>query len=448
MSTIKRQVTKSATNQWETISVELVRLHLDLENYRHEPVENEESAVKQLYTHEKLEELARDIVEHGAISPLDRIGVIPMQRNPGHFIAVEGNRRLCALLLLNDPDRAPTPQGRTLMRELAKQITLPTRIDVVNFGTKEHAKHWVDLRHLGPQDGQGLRKWNANQKERAASEGGANQLALAILDRARQGKWLGEEKPPAITTLTRYLKNREVRAALGLGHHKDLVFTHDSAEVDAALQHFLRDAMPAADGSLPRVYSRSNDTDRSTYARDLRDRGVSPRTTLNAPTVPPAAKPGKASLTSKPRNKPDTAQRKYLVPTDFVCNAEDRNLRMLFREMQRTPIDQHEFANAYLLRAFLERVMTLYLKKVDREFTFSDHKALVRRCSQTLDPSSKQTKLKALRTAASQTDASYSLHTLGAAVHTGMVMDRRALIFAWTNWEHAVELMLAAISTP
>lgn len=445
MSTKKSTATEK---KWENISVELVKLHLDLENYRHEPVESEENAIAKLYTHEKVEAIVRDIVEYGAISPLDRIGVIPMPRNPGHFIAVEGNRRMCALLLLNDPDRAPTPQARIVIREMAKQITLPNKIDVVKFDSKEQAKHWVDLRHLGQQSGQGLRTWNPKQKERAANEGGVNQLALAVLDRAQEGKWLEDGKLPGITTLTRYLKNREVRAALGLGHHKDLVFTHDSNEVDAALQQFLCDAMPTTDGSLPRVNSRSKDSDRSTYARDLRDRGVSPRTSLKAPAIPAKAKPSKVSTTTKPRNKPDTAQRKYLVPTGFVCNAEDKNLRLLFREMQRTPIDDHEFANAYLLRALVERVMTLYLKKVDRGFTASNDQALVSRCSLKLDPNSSQARLKALRTAASKTDASHSLHTLGAVVHAGMVMDRRALIFAWTNWEHALELMLAAISTP
>jgi hypothetical protein len=121
---------------------------------------------------------------------------------------------------------------------------------------------------------------------------------------------------------------------------------------------------------------------------------------------------------------------------------------MLFREMQRTPIDQHEFANAYLLRAFVERVMTLYLKKVDRGFTAANDQALVSRCSMKLDPTSNEAKLKPLRMAASKTDASHSLHTLGAAVHAGLLMDRRALIFAWTNWEHALEMMLAALSRP
>lgn len=77
MSTNKSKATEK---KWETISVELIKLHLDLENYRHEPVENEENAIAKLYTHEKVEAIVRDIVEYGAISPLDRIGVIPMPR--------------------------------------------------------------------------------------------------------------------------------------------------------------------------------------------------------------------------------------------------------------------------------------------------------------------------------------------------------------------------------
>lgn len=437
---------KKTDVKWEMVSVPLVKLHLDLENYRHEEVDTEEAAIAQLYTHEKVEALARDIAEQGAISPLDRIGVIPMAGNPGHFIAVEGNRRLCSLLLLNDPDRAPTPEARTLMRQLVKKANLPSKIDVVKFSTKESAKHWIDLRHLGPQDGQGLRAWNTTQKDRAAEDGGPNKLAVAILDRARDGQWAAHTKLPAVTTITRYLKNREVRAALGLGHHRDLVFTHDPVEVDAALQQFLRDATPPANGERAAVHSRSNDAERAAYARALRDRAVSPRTTLSAPTTPAPATPATGRRTGA-KNRPDPAARKFVVPAGFVCNVNDRNLRSLFKEMLRTPIEEHEFANTYLLRAFLERVMGLYLKAVDPGYTARDDLALVRRCSEKLDPTGKNTKFKAIRMTVSDQDASHSLHTLGSAVHLAVVKDRRALVAAWDNWEHAVTSMLAAIPT-
>lgn len=440
MPSAKKGATKAP---WEMIDVQLAKLHLDLQNYRHDEAATEDAAIAQLYTHEKVEALAKDIAEQGTLSPLDLIGVVPMPGNPGHFVAVEGNRRLCALLLLKDSDRAPTTESRAVMNKLAKQVQLPKTISVVCFTSKAVAKHWIDVRHLGPQEGQGLRAWNATAKDRAADDGGPNKLAVAVLDRARDGKWLAEGATPSVTTLTRYLKNREVRAALGLGHHRDLVFTHNQEEVDDALKQFLRDALPTGDGRQPPVHSRSNDGDRAAYARELRDRGVAPKTTLRVPVVPAPAAPS-SGVKGRTRNKPDPAGRRTLVPTDFVCKTTDHNLRMLFKEMQRTPIDEHEFASAYLLRAFAERVMTLFMKKVEPGFNAANDQALVTRCVQKLDPEGKLPKFKALRNAASDKDSSHSLHTLGAAVHAGLLKDRRALVMAWRNWEDTLKHMLEA----
>ena len=118
---------------------------------------------------------------------------------------------------------------------------------------------------------------------------------------------------------------------------------------------------------------------------------------------------------------------------------------MLFAEMQRTPMVEHEFASAFLLRAFLERVMTLYLKRVDPGFNWTEDQAMVQRCAIKLDPSEKLPKFKPIRTAATSMNASHSLHTLGAAVHGGIMIDRRALVMAWQNWEHALVTMLAEV---
>jgi hypothetical protein len=434
------QKSKVPPPAWEVVNLPLVKLHLDLENYRHVPVASEDEAIKQLFVNEKVEALARDIVAYGSTSPLERIGVFPMPKNPEHFIAVEGNRRVCALLLLNDPDRAPTPTDRKAFRALAKGFTIPPIVEVVKFRNKTAAKHWVDLRHLGPQEGQGLRTWNNKQKNRAAGDKASDPLAMALLDRAREGGWLPEGETPAPTTLTRYLKNREVRAALGLGHHKELLFTHDQAEVDAALRQFLLDALPRSDGTPGIANSRSKDADRAAYARALRDRGVAPQTTLAEPIRPTAPAAGKPSTK---RSKQDPFKRLNLIPKGFVVRCSDPNLRALFAEMRITTIDHHEFANAYLLRAFIERVMTLYVHKLEPSYNWGNDQGLVNKCSALLDPEKKSPlKLKPLRTAANKADSSHSLHTLGAAVHAGLLMDRRALIAAWQNWEVALTLML------
>jgi hypothetical protein len=213
------------------------------------------------------------------------------------------------------------------------------------------------------------------------------------------------------------------------------------------LRQFLQDAMPIGNGKRPRVHSRSYDTDRAAYASEFRSRGASPRTELRAPIAPERAHPVTTPNGKLGRNRPNPALRKHLIPSEFVCNAEDKNLRLLFHEMKNTLIDGHEFANAYMLRAFAERVMQLYLEKVDRNRQApTKDQALVHRCAEMLDPENKNSKFKPIRTAASNQDASHSLHTLGAAVHTGYSMDRRALISAWTNWEYALAHMLEAFS--
>lgn len=256
--------------------VSLNRLHLDSQNPRHDPLEDEDEIIAQLYKDEQVYNLAKDIVTKGSLSPLDRTGVIEMNGNPGHYIVVEGNRRACALKLLHDPHKAPNVEARTAFEALAKRFEVPATLSVVLFSDRHAARPWIGLRHLGAQDGAGTRSWDSPQKSRYAEVESPNQLALAVLDRAEESGWIdaGQRQQLAITTLTRYLSNPLVRAALGLGNNRELQYTHDASEVDAALRQFLEDAFPLADGSTPLVHSRSNKLDRESYARELSVRGL------------------------------------------------------------------------------------------------------------------------------------------------------------------------------
>jgi hypothetical protein len=237
------------------------------------------------------------------------------------------------------------------------------------------------------------------------------------------------------------LSNPLVRHALGLGSNRQLIFTHERNEVDAALRQFLLDAMPTSDGSKPRVHSRTNNIERARYAHEFSSRGFSPQTPLPRPTVPKRAEP--EAKEKRPRNLPDPGKRRYLIPSGFICNMKDKNVLMLFKEMQRTEIDDHEFACSFLLRAFIERVMILYMQRAEQNFVppQKDHQ-LVDMCSKHLDPSGKSPKFKNMRVAASDADAAHSLHTLGAAVHATHLMSRKALIAAWGNWEFALTRMM------
>ncbi|SDY54580.1 hypothetical protein [Citreimonas salinaria] len=178
-------------NQGKPAQIPAARLRLDLKNYRHEPVKREEDAIAFLLQKEKVLELALDIAEEG-LNPLDRLGVVEM-KGPGaskSYVAVEGNRRVCALLLLYTPEKIPSshPNRTNVVKRLeraARKADLPQKVDCVVFANKKAAKPWIDRMHLGEAHGRSRKRWTADQQERAMG-GGRNKDAMAILDLAER----------------------------------------------------------------------------------------------------------------------------------------------------------------------------------------------------------------------------------------------------------------------
>ncbi|MCZ8411311.1 hypothetical protein O9649_26335 [Achromobacter dolens] len=434
----------ASTSYKRVDNIPLTKLHLDPENPRHDPIQDEDKIIEELFRAEKVLNLAKNIVKNGGINPLETIGVVEMEDNPGHYIVAEGNRRTCALKVLHDPRKAPSSATRNILSELKKQVQVPAKFSLVVFANRDAARPWLELRHLGAQDGAGIRSWDTDQKARYAKGNSPDTMALEVLDRATAAGWIDEDTRNSIgiTTLTRYLGNPVVRAALGLGDRGSLTFTHDPSEVDVALRQFISDAIPREDGTPPPVNSRTKAKDWKAYGTSLHDRGVSPKTALPSPVIPPAPK----RTAKKPRNPRHPDDRPYVVPSDFVVTYKgDRALQRLLWELRRVAPDDFYFSANYLLRAFLERVMVLYAKKEGVFFAKMDDHKLTQACHDALERcgvARADPLMKNLRLAASNADSSFSLHTLGAAVHAGHMPSRRSLIGVWDNWQSALEAML------
>ncbi|MFC3146271.1 hypothetical protein [Piscinibacterium candidicorallinum] len=439
-------MSKSKPDAFYEDSIALTRIHLDPENVRHDPINDEAKIIGQLTSIEKVLELAKDIAEKGSVSPLDRIGVIEMDGNPGHYIAVEGNRRTCALKLLHDPRKAPTKKLEVAFSTLKQDFNVPTKLPVVVFSSREAARPWLSLRHLGEQDGVGTRPWNPSAKNRYAKGDTPDQLAVAVLDRAQAAGWIdsSQRKEISVTTLTRYLKNPVVRATLGLASASQLKFTHDAEEVDAALRQFLSDARPQGNKEAI-LSSRTKVAERLAYAQSLHDTGIAPKTRLPAPSDPPPPQPRDDK---KPRNPVNPDKRATIAKSSFVSKHPDKNLQRLLIELRKLrPDDGFYFSANYLVRAVIERVLVLYA--IDKGFHRSgipDHH-LVKLCHEHLEKNGvPQNQVKIMRTAASNKDALYSLDTLGSAVHGAHVPTRASLIAVWDNWEPCLRLMLDRIN--
>ena len=433
------------------------RLHLDLENPRHEPVESEAEAIAKLCDSEMIAELVQDIAQRGSLSPLEVFGVIPMEGHPGHFISLEGNRRTCALIVAADPNRAPDSIRRQLQRSTAN-ANVPKQIKAHVFAKREEAKQWIDLRHLGLQGGAGIKEWNPVQKARASTgntktSARDNALAVLVLDRLVARGMLTKEQrgEVSVSTLTRYLGTPSVRAILGLGSAKELIYTHDADEVDAGLLKMVLDSIEPADDGSYRVNSRSNSTDRHKYANDLKSSGQAPTTPLDDPE--PAPRPTKVSaqerMTQAPKRSakhPDTRNR--LIPTDFRIANKDVVLLRLRKEGLDLDLKEFRFSANYILRALTEQTMTLFAKKRNKWKQNIGDQALTQACAAELQAMGIQGKaLSVVQKAAGNESTPYSLHSLGHAVHGGSIPTADNLRAYFDTWRPALEAMLQALES-
>lgn len=434
--------------------VSLGRIYLDNQNPRHDPIDNEPEIVAHLIAHEKVKALAADIAIRGT-SPLERLAAIPHADKKNFFIAVEGNRRLCALKLLNDPDKAPEAH-RAYFRGLAKKMDIPPKsLEVVAFDDRKSARQWIELRHDGEQDGVGTRSWRAAQKARFDQQGGAptnpNAQAISLLDYSiKKGLISDDERGQlSVTTLTRFLSNPVFRNVLGLANAKDITILVPPDEFDRAVEKFLRDAL---DGKESGVHSRTSKQEREDYGRKLQKQGAAPTNRLEAPVnvnpKPSAAKPldaRGAQATATPRrdnSSPDL--RSTVIPSAFKARITDKVLKRLYDELK-TLDSGYSFACAYLLRAVIEQAARLFLKKRGKGIDADLHVLIGRVADELLADGVSAKEVKVFRVMANDRDSRASPETLGAFVHGAQIPSAVELARAWDNVESNMKLLFAEI---
>jgi hypothetical protein len=220
------------------------QIFLDLNNPRHEPFTLESEVIDYLCRHENILPLARDIVTNG-LNGLELIGLIPDENSdddaPAYFVA-EGNRRVCALKLLLDPDRAPT-KLRKGFEQLATGWPGMDPLQCVLFENRDAVDPWLTRIHDGEQDGIGRRKWNADQSQRH-SNSAKNKIAMHILDYAEESGLITKEaRKGKLTTATRYLTKKPVQDALGLdiSDLEKIRTSKSKSDFDAVLGKFVTD---------------------------------------------------------------------------------------------------------------------------------------------------------------------------------------------------------------
>lgn len=247
--------------------VKVGRIFIDLNNPRHEPFTSEPQAIEYLCRQEGVLPLARDIRRHG-LNPLERVALIPTKASGGKitgYVMAEGNRRLCALKLLDDPEKAPADLRKSF-QDLARGWAPITSFSAVIFDNMETARPWLERVHSGYQGGIGRRDWNAEQQQRFSGRT-KNRAALLFLDYAEsEGMITPEQRKGKLTTVQRFIVNDVFTETLGLDRSdpEQLQRTRSKTEFDILARRFIRDLLETKN-----VNSRMNKPEIMAYARPL-----------------------------------------------------------------------------------------------------------------------------------------------------------------------------------
>lgn len=239
-------------------------LLLDEQNPRFpEEVNGQDAAVTALLldSAEKLVNLARDIAQEGALNPTELPVVVEEDKG---LVVIEGNRRLAAIKLLQNPNLAETASeqlGTPLVRKFKalQQIGIgPDSIDVFQAESREAARHWIELRHTGENDGVGIIAWKTWQINNYRRKRGSQADRATMFCEAVEIDFSGDKELLAnvafvrqtkLTTLGRLVADPDVRRDFGFQFIEDGVFfDYTTEDLRAAITRIFFDLSTKKDG--------------------------------------------------------------------------------------------------------------------------------------------------------------------------------------------------------
>ncbi len=251
-------------------------------------------------------QLAKSIAEHKT-NPLELLGVVEITEEGAtepSYEVWEGNRRVCAVLLLNDPDLAP-PKWRKRFQKLSDDVDVIETIEGRSFDDHDELRFWMRNIHNGMQDGRGRKDWGPDEQHRD-NPTRKNAIAFELLEMAETLELITRsDRKGKLTTLQRFAEKPTMREILGVDDSdpEHVTFRRSDADMAALLAVIINDLIAGE------INSRANDQDIASYAAQLEESaGVAPLpdedeedqdSDTQAPVPPPSPPP---PLPPRPRS--------------------------------------------------------------------------------------------------------------------------------------------------
>jgi len=314
----------------------------------------------------KLATLADDIVAFG-LNPADLPIVAEAPDVPGRYIVLEGNRRIAALRVLENPEAIAGAASPAVLKSIraASRRYLENPIDAVQcvVMSRDEARHWILLRHTGENQGAGLVPWGSDEVANYNALTRKPEPHLQVLNFLESRGDLDAETRRSVKTasLKRLIETPAVRERLGIvlrgGRIERIV---DDDRVAKVLMHVVTDLVKERIKTAD-IYTKKQ---REIYAQGLPATvAVSPRTPRVEPAPLSASGGPPAKSATRPKGAPSSKPRERLITRDWAAPVSDKRCAQIAGELRKLSLVDHTNAVSVLLRVFLELSMDDYIDR-------------------------------------------------------------------------------------
>lgn len=367
--------------------VPLNMIELDEHNHRYPTTSSQREALQTILNDQKIKlvNLARDIIEHG-LNPSELVIIISHPDYQDKYVVVEGNRRVAALKILENPRLLNEIQVDTNIvnaferasPNLISRFDTPVELNACLVANRNVADTWIERKHGNEMDGVGTVKWSTHQKRQFESKRGAPAIEQQVIEFLLAKELLNKDDAAEIhmSTLSRIVGDPDVRRHIGLDREKGQLYKkYPDKEVSKGLMRIVNDLLGNNIG-----IGRKLDTDDVRRKSD-RERYIRNFTTDDLPNLDTRlqqkhplefdSQSGESASDNEKSNESaqesggsvgggGTARashsRRRLIPHNqqLKIGNQTPRLKTVFAELKKIDIDQFTNAAGVLLRVFIE----------------------------------------------------------------------------------------------